>query len=260
MNSPPNLAGRFTGRSENYSRYRPGYPDAVVRLLQAEAGWTCDSNVADIGAGTGISAELFLRHGNRVWAVEPNADMRAAAASLSERFPRLEIVDGSAEATGLPAACADFAVAATAFHWFDVDGSRAEFLRILKPEGRAVLMWNKRDAAKSPFLQGYEELLQRFGTDYEVRWGRERHNLPEKLARFFGPEGCRNAVFDNPQPLDLDGLVGRLLSASYAPMPGHPAHEPMVAAIGALFEKHQQDGLVVIEYDLSVYWGRPAAA
>src|SRR5215475_8725050 len=76
MTTPADTAARFTGRAENYARFRPGYPDAVIDLLRAEAGWSEQSAVADIGAGTGMSSELFLRNGNRVWAVEPNADMR----------------------------------------------------------------------------------------------------------------------------------------------------------------------------------------
>src|SRR5262249_42697576 len=164
---------RFTGRAKNYARFRPGYPDAVIDLLREEAGWSPNAVVADIGAGTGISSELFLRHGNRVWAVEPNAEMRATAELLRARYPDFAILAASAENTTLPAECADFVVAATAFHWFDGEGCRSEFLRILKPAGQVALLWNSRDSELSPFLQAYEEMLQRFGTDYGIRWGKE---------------------------------------------------------------------------------------
>jgi SAM-dependent methyltransferase len=106
-----------------------------------------------LGAGTGLSSELFLRHGNRVWAVEPNAEMRAAAVDFCAQYPKLEVVAGTAESTTLPAACADFVAAATAFHWFDADACRPEFRRILKPHGPVVLMWNKRHSEASPFMQ-----------------------------------------------------------------------------------------------------------
>src|SRR5579883_38615 len=112
MTTSADTAGRFTGRAGNYARFRPGYPDAVIDLLRREAGWSEQSAVADIGAGTGKSSELFLRHGNRVWAVEPNAEMRTAVEGLSARYPHLEVVDGTAEATTLQDSCADFVVAA----------------------------------------------------------------------------------------------------------------------------------------------------
>src|SRR5262249_3756925 len=110
---------RFTGRAKNYARFRPGYADAVVDLLRGEAEWSPNAAVADIGAGRGISSELFLRHGNRVGAVDPNAEMRAAAELLRSRYPDLAILAASAENPTFPAECADFVVAATAFHWFN---------------------------------------------------------------------------------------------------------------------------------------------
>ena len=69
---------RFTSRVADYVRYRPGYPDGLIEVLRSEAGLTSASIVADIGAGTGISTEIFLRVGCTVFAVEPNAAMRAA--------------------------------------------------------------------------------------------------------------------------------------------------------------------------------------
>ena len=76
---------RFSGRGSFYARYRPGYANDVIHILRQHAGWTPEAVVADIGAGTGISSELFLRNGNTVWAVEPNADMlRHAIARLKD--------------------------------------------------------------------------------------------------------------------------------------------------------------------------------
>jgi SAM-dependent methyltransferase len=248
--------GRFTGRAENYARFRPGYPDAVIALLRDHAGWSEDSAAADIGAGTGISSELFLRHGNRVWAIEPNAEMRAAAELLCDRYPRLEVLPGTAENTGLPDACADFVVAATAFHWFDSDACRVEFSRIAKPHGQVVLMWNKR-RTESPFLTEYEKLLMRFGTDYKERWGDQRQGVGGTASRFFGEGNYRAESMPNLQRLDREGLAGRLLSSSYAPLPGHPNHEPMLDALNELFDRFAKDGVVTMEYETAVYWGRP---
>jgi SAM-dependent methyltransferase len=250
---------RFSGRAENYARYRPGYPSAIVELLRAEAGWSEEAAVADIGAGTGISSEFFLRYGNRVWAVEPNADMRAQTEALRTAFPQLQVVDGTAEATALPDGCVDFVVCAQAFHWFNAETCRTEFLRILKPSGQVVLMWNQRQSDSSPFLAAYEELLQRYGTDYKVNWGTDRRDLGALVAPFFGEGGFRAASFRSERPLDREGLTGAVLSASYAPLPGHPNYEPMIAALGAIFDRFAQDGKATFEFKTAVFWGRPTA-
>src|SRR5262249_49451556 len=155
-------------------------------VLAREARWREDAVIADIGAGTGISTELFLRHGNEVWAIEPNAEMRAAAESLKDRYSLVHVAEGTAEKTGLPDASIGFVVAATAFHWFDANACRVEFQRILKSGRWVVLLWNERRSEASPFLIAYEEILRRFGTDYKDRWGKQRGKVADSVTRFFG--------------------------------------------------------------------------
>lgn len=248
----------FTGRAENYARFRPGYPDAVIDLLRVEAGWSEQATVADIGAGTGISSELFLRHGNRVWAVEPNAEMRAQAESLRTRYPAFEIVDGTAESTTLPDTCADFAVAGQAFHWFNADASQVEFLRILKPQGQTVLMWNRWEAELTPFTVAYEEVFEQFGIGYSNPWRSEQRSPTGRVALFFGQNEFDTISFSKDRQLDLEELIGEALSASYTPLPGHPNYDPMIAALEALFGRFARDGRVVMPCQTTVFWGRPA--
>ena len=78
---------RFSTRVENYVKYRPGYPREVIDLLSAECGLTPAAVVADVGSGTGILSELFLQHGNTVYGVEPNQQMRAAAERFLKDYP-----------------------------------------------------------------------------------------------------------------------------------------------------------------------------
>jgi predicted RNA methylase len=57
---------RFTGRVKDYERYRLRYPEAAIEILVARSGLRLDHLVADVGAGTGMLAELFLENGNAV--------------------------------------------------------------------------------------------------------------------------------------------------------------------------------------------------
>lgn len=245
---------RFSDRVENYVRYRPGYPPRLLDALVEGAGLAAGSAVADLGSGTGISAELLLGSGCEVFAVEPNAAMRAAAEARLGGEPRFHSVDGTAEATGLPDASVDLVAAGQAFHWFDRERSRLEMRRILRA-GPVALFWNSRRTGSTPFLRDYEALLRRFGTDYE-RIDHTRIGA-DSLAPFFGGPFERR-VFPNRQVFDHDGLRGRLLSSSYAPAPGHPDHEPMLAELRRLFDRRQEDGRVTFEYDTELYLGRLA--
>lgn len=247
---------RFSSRVENYVRYRPGYPTAVVECLTDACGLRRDSLVVDVGSGTGLLLELFLRNGNRVYGVEPNREMRAAGERLLKDYDNFVSVDGRAEATTLDDACADFVTAGQAFHWFDIEGARAEFRRILKPEGFVVLVWNERRVGGSPFSAAYEQLLKTYGTDYERV--AHRYAGDDLVQPFFGAQEFSLKTFANRQVFDFEGLKGRMLSASYTPEPGHPDYQPMLDELRLIFDEHQSGGAVVIEYDTKVFYGRLA--
>ncbi len=245
---------RFSSRVSNYVKCRPTYPPAVVDLLKNECDLTSDSIVADVGSGTGILSELFLRNGNRVFGVEPNREMRAAGERLLKDYPNFTSVDATAEATRLESGSVDFVTAGQAFHWFDVDGSRAEFARILKPGGCVVLVWNERQTDSTPFLREYEQMLLTFGTDYEAVSHKQVDR--NRIVPFFGPSGFELKSFANGQLFDFESLQGRLLSASYTPEAGHPNHAPMLDALQKIFHEHQSGGRVRVEYDTNVFYGR----
>src|SRR5215207_9860658 len=246
--------GRFSTRVADYVRYRPGYPPAVLRLLEGECGLDPTSVVADVGSGTGLLSELFLKNGNRVYGVEPNREMREAGGRLLAAYDNFVSIDGKAEATTLPDASVDLVAAGQAFHWFDVDETREEFRRILKPEGRIVLVWNERRVEASPFLAAYEGLFKTYGTDYERV--AHRYTGAEMVQPFFGAGRVTLRTFDNRQVFDFEGLKGRLLSASYAPEPGHPNFQPMMDELRKIFDEHATGGAVAIEYDTKVYYGQ----
>lgn len=249
----PAPTARFSDRVEDYVRYRPGYPPQVLDLLRAECGLKPSHVIADIASGTGAFTRLLLENGNRVFAVEPNAEMREAGNRLLQSFNELESVAGTAEETTLPSASVDFVTAAQAAHWFNRSRARKEFVRILKPGGWCVLIWNERRTAATPFLRAYEQLLLNYGTDYkEVRHERTTSTIHE----FFAPSPFQERSFDLRQHFDYDGAAGRLLSSSYAPLAGHPNHEPMMQELQRIFREHAEGGVVEFVYTTRLYYGR----
>jgi SAM-dependent methyltransferase len=224
-----------------------------LQVLVQECGLTLAHVVADVASGTGIWTRALLEDGNAVFGIEPNADMRQAGERLLAGFPRFTSIDGTAEATTLPDASVDFVTAAQAAHWFDRERSRREFVRILKPGGWLVLLWNERLTDTTPFLRDYEQLLLTYGTDYaEVRHER----TTDAVNEFFDPAPFQERVFAMRQEFDYAGIEGRLLSSSYVPGPGHPKYEPMLAELRRIFELHAVNGRAAFEYKTRVYFGR----
>ena len=250
---PADATSRFSDRVQHYVKHRPTYPPGLIELLAREAGLTKASVVADIGSGTGISSEPFLRNGNAVYAVEPNREMREAAEESLASRAGFHSVEGTAEKTGLKDASVDVVAAMQAFHWFDGPAARGEFKRILRPGGRVVLVWNTRRTGGTKFLEGYEQILRKWGTDYQkVRHDRAGH---EAIAAFFAPSEFVTHRLENVQVFDFEGLKGRVLSSSYAPNESHQNHGPMMKELRELFDAHQKDGRVRFEYDTEVHIG-----
>jgi SAM-dependent methyltransferase len=244
---------RFTSRVESYRSHRPGYPVGIVSLLARECGLRASSVIADIAAGTGLFSEIFLQQGYAVTAVEPNEAMREACRELIEKYPRLQCLAGTAEATGLADRSVELISVAQAMHWFDLARTRAEFRRVLAPSGWCAVIYNNRRIGGDSFHEGYERILVDFGADY--RAVQRSHLADERLAAFFAPDEMKQAVFANAQELTLEGLKGRILSSSYMPQPGDARYEAMRKALEELFCREQKNGYVRLEYECAITYG-----
>jgi SAM-dependent methyltransferase len=207
--------------------------------------------IADIGSGTGISSEMFIENGNEVYAIEPNREMRIAAESLNKDRSNFISRDGTGECTGLPASFIDFIICAQTFHWLDAGLAKKEFWRILKPEGKVILLWNER-SVESDFQKEYEETLYRCVSAYKEVTHRD---ISEgALSDFFAPHTMARYQLPNFQDLDLKGLIGRMMSSSYIPKEGEE-HDHLVSEITQLFHSHQVEDKIRFEYTTSVYVG-----
>ncbi|MGD0676425.1 MAG: class I SAM-dependent methyltransferase [Polyangiaceae bacterium] len=244
---------RFTDRVEDYVRFRPGYPQALLDAITRIARLGPGRRAADVGSGTGIFTRALLATGTDVVGVEPNDAMRRAAEASLSGHPQFESSSGCAEATGLADASVDLIVAAQAFHWFEPLRARAEFMRILKPGGYVALVWNQR--SDTPFNRAYEAMLERFAPDYGLV--REKDRAAEsKIRAFFAPSLPRLLQFDNEQRLDEVGLRGRLMSSSYAPRQGDPLHVAIMSELATIFSAHEKGSLVAIGYE-TILWYAP---
>jgi len=250
---PDNAKARFSNRVADYVRYRPSYPEEVLALLR-QAGLRAGSDVADIGSGTGTFSKLLLDAGHEVFAVEPNAEMRAIAEDLLGPSPSFHSIAASGEETTLPDQSIDWIVSAQAFHWLDRVRARKEFSRLLKPAGSIALIWNVRQTDSTPFLREYEDLLLTYAPDYSLV--RHENVDAEALAHFFAEGRFVKHLFPNAQAFDLAGLRGRLRSCSYAPAAGHVLHVPMLTELDRLYDRHQIEGVVEFRYHTEVFIGR----
>ncbi len=245
-----NPTKRFSNRVENYIKYRPNYPPAIIDFLHTTCQLTPTSVIADLGSGTGLLSELFLAYGCPVFGVEPNPDMRLASEDFLKPYPNFTSLAAQAETTTLPANSVEFITAGQSFHWFDPQPAYLEFKRILKPHGWIVLIWNERQT-HTPLLIAYEQLLNHYAPEYETVY--HRHIDDNALTDLLGPK-LKRTSFDNHQLFDFAALKGRLLSSSYTPLAGQANYKAMISALEEIFQANQEHGQIRFEYATQVYY------
>ncbi len=246
-----NNVASFTGRVEEYAKYRPGYPEQIVRLLESKIAFDQSKDIADVGCGTGKLSRVFLNNGNLVFGVEPNDEMRVKSEKLLSKFINFISVEGTAENTMLATSGVDVITVGQAFHWFDLKKTKKEFKRILKKDGHVVIVWNERKNA-SQVMKAINKILLSLNREHEEA----EKNLVDKnlLNTFYGVEKVNTSTFPNFQMLDLAGLKGRILSVSYVPEKGD-VNKRIMNEIKDIFEKYNNGGQVKVEYTTRVFWG-----
>ncbi len=242
---------RFTNRVENYHRYRPTYSEEFLSDIQQTGAIPAKSKIAEIGSGTGILTKQLLEAGWQVIGIEPNQAMREMAEKQRNQQPAFRSIQGTAEATTLEAKSVETIIAAQAFHWFDTEAARKEFLRILKPEGKVVLVWNIRQHS-TEFLKSYEDFLHHYSTDYSLV---DHQQFDWKgVAHFFRNHFQRKEAA-NPQMMGWPKLWGYYQSCSYALPHTHNQYNESKEALKMTFDKHAYDGLVSMLYHTIWYIG-----
>lgn len=245
----------FSGKFSNYSKYRPGYPKNLLRLMDEIIGLTPDMVVADIGSGTGIMSQLFLENGNKVYGVEPNDEMRQYSSIIFRAYTGFNSVKGTGENTGLHDNSVDLAVCAQSFHWLNPYSAKIEFQRILSDQGHVALIWNDKAQEENSFNSDYEYICKRFKKFRPKYNGNGSTLIDLNILDNFFQGGYRIMGLENCQELTLEGVMGRYSSTSYAIGPEEAEYESLVKEMKEAFGKYQNDGFVRIHYITRIFLG-----
>ena len=237
---------KFSGKADVYQQARSSYAPEMLAFIAKTWQIGEGSLVADIGSGTGILTRQLLGLGAQVYAVEPNADMRAKAEELLGGDPNFVSVNGTAEQTNLPDHNFHLITAAAAFHWFDAVRFKRECERILLPGAPVLLAWN--DARLSAEVnRGRERIFRKYCPNFRGFSGGNDENHEIKHAFFDG--ALRETRFPNPVTYDRQTFINRALSASYSLIETDARFQDYLTELGALFDQYAVDDKIVIPQD-----------
>jgi SAM-dependent methyltransferase len=230
-------ATSFALVADSYERSRPGYPEDAVRWLVGDR----PLDVVDLGAGTGKLTRSLVALGHRVTAIEPLPEMLE---HIPGAAPGAAAILGSAEIIPLPDAFADVVTSAQAFHWFDHPVALPEIARVLRPGGRLALVWNTRDD-REPWVA---KLSSTIGSETV-----DRGDAEEPIDRSGLFEPVEREAFTWMQRLDRATLRDLVLSRSYCAKLTPGEREPILEAVGRIFDEHAVDGQIELPYITECY-------
>ena len=246
---------KFNGMGKIYSKYRPSYPVNFIDYLFTDVGISQGSTIADIGSGTGILTRQLLEKGSKVYGVEPNDDMRAIAEANLKDFSKFKSINGNAENTTIAENSLDYITVAQAFHWFDREKFKKECQRILKHEGKVILVWNTRDNESKLVMENYEvnrKYCPNFKGFSDGMYGKTNE---DDFSDFFNGK-YETKVFANNLILDIDGFIGRNLSASYALKSNDAQYDDYVNELKKIYEKYSNNGELIMPNFTRSYVGK----
>jgi SAM-dependent methyltransferase len=155
------------------------------------------------------------------------------------RSKGLPAVAATAEAIPLRSECAGVATAAQAFHWFEPGKAVPEMRRVVRPDGRVVLVWNFRDETVewvrqlSAIIGSEDAMVATIGGQDEFEM-EIRSQLLE--GGHFG--SVEHKVFPHDQQIDEEGLLGLVRSRSYVAILPDPEKEQLLARVRRLCSEH----------------------
>jgi len=217
----------FQAGAAAYERGRPGYPREAIEWLVRQLSLAPERTVLDIGAGTGKLTRELVATGAQVVAIEPVPAMRE---QLERAVAAARAVDGTAEALPVGDESVDAITVAQAFHWFDVPRALAEFHRVLRPAGRFVLIWNRRNLDQ-PLHREISAIIEPYHGD-TPRHQRGAWRPPLDSSALYTPVAELEVPYE--QELDIEGVVDRVGSTSFIAALPEPEREDVLGRVRAL--------------------------
>lgn len=244
-----NSIKRFSKRAEYYYKYRPTYPLVIADFIISELKLSSDSILADIGCGTGIFSSLFKNKVKIIYGIEPNTEMLKLAKKNLSTQKNFKPIKATYDNTTLKNSSINAIVCAQAFHWFNINKAKKEFIRITDNNHYCTLIWNIRNT-NNPFFAEYENILYSNIKNYSKRAHNKNYDkISKSLFKTYKKE-----IFDNFLYYDFDSVCGLLKSSSYFPLKGN-SYNKILEEMQNLFNKYSINNIIKLHYKTIVYLG-----
>lgn len=196
--------------SKDYAKYRDIYPDEFYRRIIDRGLCIKGQKVLDLATGTGVLPRNLYRFGAEWTGTDISPEQIAQAEILADAGGmKIHFQTVSAEDLQFPDESFDVITACQCFWYFDYEKVIPKLARLLKPDGKLVILFMSWLPFEDETAAGSESLVLK----YNPKWsgaGETRHpiNLPDIAYEYFTPEDSE--VYDLNVPFTRDSWHGRM--------------------------------------------------
>lgn len=247
----------FSTKAEKYAKYRWDYASNAIKGIIDVAQLSTNSCIADIGAGTGILTKHFIGKAQRIYAIEPNTEMRQILEYELGATPSVSVIDGSAEVTKLPQESVNLITVAQSIHWFEPEPARKEMRRILKTNGWLAILRNYGTDKLNKLVSGL--MTEEYGANFSTTIEKPK----EKPIRFYyGNDSFQKMIYPFQFQQDWEGFIGAITSASFMPNENHPFFNKLEDEAKKIFSEYSDNGnlngMVNVQGETELFIGQPS--
>jgi len=160
----------FGKTSLDYSKYRDIYPSSMYQKLYELGIGQRGQNILDLGTGTGVFPRAMYKYGAKFTGTDISEEQIKYAKELSKNMD-ITYKACPAESTGLGSNEYDVISAVQCFMYFDKEKLMPELKRLLKKDGKIVLIWMAWLPYESEIAAETENLVLK----YNPKWTGGRH-------------------------------------------------------------------------------------
>lgn len=174
------LEWTFDTATSVYEKFRPGYVDELYKMIFDYIILNEDSNVVEVGIGSGQATLPFLKTGCSLTAVEYGEKFSDLCRKKFKEHPNFSIVTNKFENESFTNNMYDLVYSATAFHWVPEEIGYAKVFSMLKSGGAFARFANHPYRDKSNL--SLSEEIDRIYAKYYYRYYNKKQKVPTEYS------------------------------------------------------------------------------
>ena len=196
--------------SADYAKYRDIYPEEFYQKIVSRGLCTEGQNVLDLGTGTGVLPRNMFRFGAKWTGIDVSEEQIEQAEQMARaENMQIDFQTAAAEEIRFADESFDIVTACQCFWYFDHAKLSPILARILKPEGKLVVLFMAWLPYEDTIAKASEDLVLKYNPEW-TGYGETKHPIHIRQAVLDYFEPVEHEEYDLSVPFTRESWHGRM--------------------------------------------------